>query len=67
MQRSTTTEGSTPRYARARRLAVMLDVNPSTLWRWVAIGRLPPPHRLGPRVSAWNLDEVEQALRTPQP
>lgn len=49
-------------YARARRLAAMLDVNVATIWRWTAAGHLPPPHRLGPGVTAWRLDEVEATL-----
>lgn len=57
----TTSRG--PRYARARTLATRLDIEVSTVWRWARDGRLPPPHRLGPGVSAWDLDEVEAALR----
>lgn len=52
----------TPRYARANRLAAMLDVSVATVWRWAGAGRLPAPHRLGPGVTAWRLDEVEAAL-----
>lgn len=56
-----------PRYARAKTLAKLLDVAPSTLWRWVEQGRLPAPHRLGPGVTAWDIAEVERALRERRP
>jgi predicted DNA-binding transcriptional regulator AlpA len=48
---------------RANRLAAMLDVSVATVWRWAAAGHLPAPHRIGPGVTAWRLDEVEAALR----
>jgi predicted DNA-binding transcriptional regulator AlpA len=53
----------TPRFLRARRLAQMLDVSIATIWRWTAAGRLPAPRRLGPNTVAWDIAEVEQALR----
>lgn len=52
----------TPQYARARRVAAMLDVSVATVWRWTKAGRLPAPHHLGPAVTAWNLAEVARHL-----
>jgi predicted DNA-binding transcriptional regulator AlpA len=58
-------DDKTPRlYVRARRLADMLDISPATVWRWVATKRLPPPRKLGPGVTAFDLAEVQRALRT---
>lgn len=57
----------TPRYARAHRIAAMLAVSQATVWRWSASGRIPQPRRIGPRVTAWDVDAVLAALdRQPQ-
>lgn len=34
----------------------------ATLWRRVKDGRIPRPHRLSDRVSAWNVGELRKAL-----
>lgn len=35
----------------------------STLWRRVKTGLIPKPHKLGPRITAWNVGELRQALK----
>jgi predicted DNA-binding transcriptional regulator AlpA len=32
------------------------------VWRWVAEGRFPPPFKLGPNTTVWDLDQVEAHL-----
>jgi excisionase family DNA binding protein len=49
-------------YIRARALALRLNIKRSTVYQWVAEGRLPPPRQLGPNVVAWYWPEVEAAL-----
>lgn len=39
-----------------------LPVSPATVWRWVATGRFPPPFKLGPNTTVWDLDAVEAHL-----
>jgi predicted DNA-binding transcriptional regulator AlpA len=39
-----------------------LPVSPATLWRWVAAGKFPPPFKLGPNTTVWDLDQVEAFL-----
>ena len=34
----------------------------TTLWRRVKDGRIPRPHKLSDRVSAWNVGELRKAL-----
>ena len=63
MQQDAITDESRRYYVRAKTLARLLDLHPSTLWRWVADGRLPQPHRLGAGVTAWRWSEVEAALQ----
>jgi predicted DNA-binding transcriptional regulator AlpA len=51
--------GTLRRYGRAARVAEMLDVSVSTIWRWRTEGVIPPPHHIGPRTPVWDLDEVQ--------
>ena len=37
-----------------------LPVSAPTIWRWVKSGTLPAPVRLGPQVTAWPMEAVEQ-------
>jgi predicted DNA-binding transcriptional regulator AlpA len=36
--------------------------SPASVWRGVQSGRIPAPHKLGPRVTAWNVGELRKAL-----
>jgi hypothetical protein len=50
---------------RPDRLAVLLDINPSTLWRWWARHHiLPPPTRFGPFVRGWTYEQVKALLES---
>ncbi len=48
------------RYIRERALTAQLSVHRSTLRRWVEQGLLPAPIHIGPRIVAWDADEIEQ-------
>jgi predicted DNA-binding transcriptional regulator AlpA len=39
------------------------NINPSTLYRGIRIGRYPRPIRVGPNSSRWLLTECQAALR----
>ncbi len=55
---------STPtrKYIRAQKLATMLAVHRTTLWRWVHDGHLPRPVQLGPNTVAWDSTEIDAWL-----
>lgn len=36
----------------------IVPVSRATLWRWVADGRFPKPHKLSSRVTAWRVEDV---------
>ena len=39
------------------------NINPSTLYRGIKLGRYPKPIRVGPNTSRWLLAECREALR----
>jgi predicted DNA-binding transcriptional regulator AlpA len=39
------------------------NINPSTLYRGIRVGRYPKPIRVGPNSSRWVLTECQSALR----
>jgi predicted DNA-binding transcriptional regulator AlpA len=52
------------RFYRIGRLAELLDVDPSTIWRWyVREHILPPPIELSPGVRGWTEDQLEELFR----
>jgi excisionase family DNA binding protein len=47
-----------------REVCRMLKVSRSTLWRWVASGRFPPPLRLSGQTRRWTWKQVADFLIT---
>lgn len=47
---------------RASVLAVLFACSEVTIWRWAAAGKLPAPRKLGPRITAWNVGQIREAL-----
>lgn len=41
----------------------LLPVSAPTIWRWVKQGRFPAPVRLGPQITAWPVEAVDQFLQ----
>jgi prophage regulatory protein len=39
-----------------------LPVSPATIWRWVKAGTFPPPFKLGPNTTVFDLDRIEAHL-----
>jgi predicted DNA-binding transcriptional regulator AlpA len=55
-------EATSPlKIVRPSRLARLLDVDPSTLWRWRKEGILPPPVKIG-GISGWPEQQLRQLL-----
>ncbi|TCO77899.1 AlpA family transcriptional regulator [Chromatocurvus halotolerans] len=51
------------RLVKDRTLAVALDVDRSTIWRWVREGTLPPPMRIGPNSTRFDLRACLDAIQ----
>ena len=49
-------------FVRLPTLLILLGCSRATVWRWVRAKRLPAPCKLGPRLVAWNVSELRQAL-----
>jgi len=43
-------------------LARLLNVSPSTIYRWSKNGQIPKPVSLGPNTTVWFKDEIEKWL-----
>lgn len=42
----------------------LFSCSDATVWRRVKDGGIPRPHKLSPRVTAWNVGELRRALST---
>lgn len=40
----------------------LLSRSPASVWRDVKAGRLPAPHKVGPRSTVWNVGDLRQLL-----
>jgi excisionase family DNA binding protein len=49
-----------------KQIAAQLAVHPSTIWRMVERGDLPPPIRIGLRCTRWSADAVEDFVNRHQ-
>ena len=47
---------------RAPELRARLGIGHTTVFRWVRMGVIPPPIKLGPRRVAWVLSEIDQII-----
>ena len=44
-----------------RFLSEYFQVSRVTIWRWVKIGKLPAPQKIGENTTRWNIDEITAA------
>ena len=49
-------------YVREAQLLAMLPFSHATLWRKVKAGTFPKPLKFGPKLNAWDLDDVNRWL-----
>jgi len=43
-------------------VAALYATSQSNVWRWIKRGLVPPPRKLGPQTTVWNVGELRKAL-----
>ena len=49
-------------FVRLSELVIIFSCSKATIWRWVKASRFPPPKKLGPRITVWNVAEIRKVL-----
>ena len=49
----------TRRWVSDKTLSEYYEVSRCTIWRWVKLGKLPPPKNIGHRCTRWDFQEIE--------
>jgi|OpeIllAssembly_1097287.scaffolds.fasta_scaffold1786717_2 prophage regulatory protein len=47
---------------RLPRVMELIPASASTIWLWVRLGKFPKPVRLGGRVTAWRLVDIQRVI-----
>ena len=48
----------TRKWVSDKSLAEYYEVSRATIWRWVKIGRLPPPEKIGDNCTRWDFEQI---------
>jgi predicted DNA-binding transcriptional regulator AlpA len=49
-------------FLRLPQVLAVYPVKKSTWWRGIAIGRFPKPVKLGPRITAWRVEDIRALI-----
>jgi predicted DNA-binding transcriptional regulator AlpA len=49
-------------YVRVNQLTKLIPISKATIWRKVKDGTFPIPVKLGNRITAWHMDDIESWL-----
>ncbi len=52
-------------FLRLSAILKLIPVSKSTWWEGVKTGRFPKPVKLGPRVTAWRVEDIRQLIAQP--
>ena len=66
MGRNALPSGSLPETGYLRQKQLIPGIFPfssATLWRQVKAGTFPPPVKLGPRITAWRVEDIRAHIR----
>jgi prophage regulatory protein len=47
-------------FYRIKDLTQLFKVNASTIWRWLAAGKMPAPLKIAANTTAWRVDEINE-------
>jgi prophage regulatory protein len=59
-------EAARPAFMRLWEVLSVLPVSKSTFYAGVKSGRYPKPVKLGPRISAWRVEEIDDLVKHPR-
>ena len=45
-------------FLRAKQIIQFIPIAECTWWRWVAVGKAPPPIKLGPKTTVWRAEDI---------
>ncbi len=51
-------------FIRINEMLELYGCSRATLWRWVKSGKVPAPKKLGERITAWQVGEIREALKS---
>jgi len=51
------------RFLRAKEVCARLGISKSTLYKYIAEGRLPAPRKLGSRTSVWPSSQIDAVMQ----
>ena len=51
-------------HVRQPTVEALFGISPATIWRRVASGALPKPHKFSERITTWNVGELRAMLNT---
>jgi prophage regulatory protein len=49
-------------FMRLTQVLAVYPIGKSTLWAWIKQGRFPKPVKLGPRITAWRIQDIRALL-----
>ena len=49
-------------FVRTKQILAVFPVSRSTWWEGVRTGRFPPPVKLGPRITAWRVEDIRDLI-----
>ena len=53
-------------FVRIKQILEVVPVGRSTWWNWVRSGKAPKPVKLGPRTTAWRVEDVQALIQAHQ-
>lgn len=59
-------EAQAPLYLGVRSVARRYDVSVASIWRWVAAGKFPKPHKIACGTTRWSVADLDAHDRTPK-
>ena len=49
-------------FVRIPQILAVLPISKSTWWQWVSEGKAPTPVKLGPKTTAWRVEDIRDLL-----